>query len=130
MLVACHMAKAHCTRWKHLCWTTSHNHMYKWDATYYIAYDKCYKILVIWMLRTNTMISCSRLEQQKKNAKESKKKKFLKNWIYVQRIPPNKKKYIVLARPVIIYEIAYYEFIKDVNVVLYIIICFHKYAIF
>nr|AJA05707.1 RNA polymerase beta' subunit [Castanea pumila var. pumila] len=40
----------------------------------------------------------------KKNAKESKKK--LKNWIYVQWIPPNKKKYFVLARPVIIYEIA------------------------
>ncbi|KAF3952355.1 hypothetical protein CMV_022083 [Castanea mollissima] len=40
----------------------------------------------------------------KKNAKESKKK--FKNWIYVQWIPPNKKKYFVLARPVIIYEIA------------------------
>ena len=40
----------------------------------------------------------------KKNAKESKKK--LKNWIYVQWITPNKKKYFVLARPVIIYEIA------------------------
>nr|YP_009455047.1 RNA polymerase beta'' subunit [Alnus orientalis]AUG62574.1 RNA polymerase beta'' subunit [Alnus orientalis] len=40
----------------------------------------------------------------KKNARESKKK--LKNWIYVQWITPNKKKYFVLARPVIIYEIA------------------------
>ena len=76
------------------------------------------------------MISCSRLEQQKKMLRNQKKKKILKNWIYVQRIPPNKKKYFVLARPKIIYEIAYYEFIKDVNVVLYIIICLHKYAIF
>ena len=82
------------------------------------------------MLRTNTMISCSRLEQQKKMLRNQKKKKILKNWIYVQRIPPNKKKYFVLARPVIIHEIAYYEFIEDVNVVLYIIICLHKYAIF
>nr|QWE50380.1 RNA polymerase beta'' subunit [Rourea microphylla] len=35
------------------------------------------------------------------NFKESKK---LKNWIYVQRITPTKKKYFVLVRPVIIYE--------------------------
>nr|WPW48831.1 RNA polymerase beta'' subunit [Fagus engleriana] len=40
----------------------------------------------------------------KKNDKESNTK--LKNWIYVQWITPNKKKYFVLARPVIIYEIA------------------------
>nr|YP_010199990.1 RNA polymerase beta'' subunit [Casuarina cunninghamiana]UAD90161.1 RNA polymerase beta'' subunit [Casuarina cunninghamiana] len=40
----------------------------------------------------------------KKNAKESKKK--LKKWIYAQCVTPNKKKYFVLARPVIIYEIA------------------------
>nr|UGV23355.1 RNA polymerase beta'' subunit [Sloanea cordifolia]UGV23441.1 RNA polymerase beta'' subunit [Sloanea dasycarpa]UGV23527.1 RNA polymerase beta'' subunit [Sloanea longiaculeata]UZT27714.1 RNA polymerase beta'' subunit [Sloanea sinensis] len=39
----------------------------------------------------------------KKNSKESKK---LKNWIYVQRITPTKKKYFVLVRPAIIYEIA------------------------
>nr|QHB74937.1 RNA polymerase beta' subunit [Brunellia trianae] len=39
----------------------------------------------------------------KKNSKESQK---LKNWIYVQRITPTKKKYFVLVRPVIIYEIA------------------------
>nr|YP_009524668.1 RNA polymerase beta subunit [Holboellia latifolia]YP_010026071.1 RNA polymerase beta'' subunit [Holboellia angustifolia]YP_010228436.1 RNA polymerase beta'' subunit [Holboellia grandiflora]AXR90294.1 RNA polymerase beta subunit [Holboellia latifolia]AXR90379.1 RNA polymerase beta subunit [Holboellia latifolia]AXR90549.1 RNA polymerase beta subunit [Holboellia latifolia]QOQ36914.1 RNA polymerase beta'' subunit [Holboellia angustifolia]QZL13282.1 RNA polymerase beta'' subunit [Holboellia gr len=39
----------------------------------------------------------------KKNSKESKK---LKNWIYVQRITPTKKKYFVLVRPVITYEIA------------------------
>nr|YP_009942834.1 RNA polymerase beta'' subunit [Pseudowintera colorata]QOD40341.1 RNA polymerase beta'' subunit [Pseudowintera colorata] len=39
----------------------------------------------------------------KKNAKESKK---LKNWIYVQRITPTKKKYFVSVRPVVTYEIA------------------------
>nr|YP_009130032.1 RNA polymerase beta' subunit [Campynema lineare]AJV88501.1 RNA polymerase beta' subunit [Campynema lineare]QKE31290.1 DNA-directed RNA polymerase beta' chain [Campynema lineare] len=39
----------------------------------------------------------------KKNSKESKK---LKNWIYVQRITPTKKKYFVLIRPVVTYEIA------------------------
>nr|YP_010885283.1 RNA polymerase beta'' subunit [Artocarpus gomezianus]QXJ40855.1 RNA polymerase beta'' subunit [Artocarpus gomezianus] len=39
----------------------------------------------------------------KKEFKESKK---LKNWIYVQWITPTKKKYFVLVRPVIIYEIA------------------------
>nr|YP_009234545.1 RNA polymerase beta'' subunit [Euptelea pleiosperma]AMD08263.1 RNA polymerase beta'' subunit [Euptelea pleiosperma] len=39
----------------------------------------------------------------KKNSKESKK---LKNWIYVQRITPIKKKYFVLVRPVVTYEIA------------------------
>nr|YP_009529772.1 RNA polymerase beta' subunit [Humulus scandens]AXX77051.1 RNA polymerase beta' subunit [Humulus scandens] len=39
----------------------------------------------------------------KKKIKESKK---LKNWIYVQWITPTKKKYFVLVRPVIIYEIA------------------------
>nr|AXP24367.1 RNA polymerase beta subunit [Tiquilia plicata] len=38
----------------------------------------------------------------KTNSKESKK---LKNWIYVQRITPSKKKYFVLVRPVITYEI-------------------------
>ncbi|KAJ7941778.1 DNA-directed RNA polymerase subunit beta'' [Quillaja saponaria] len=40
---------------------------------------------------------------KKKNSKESKK---FKNWIYVQWITPSKKKYFVLVRPVIIYEIA------------------------
>nr|YP_009270539.1 RNA polymerase beta'' subunit [Apostasia odorata]AIY61328.1 RNA polymerase beta'' subunit [Apostasia odorata] len=40
---------------------------------------------------------------EKKNDKGSKK---LKNWIYVQRITPTKKKYFVLVRPVITYEIA------------------------
>nr|YP_010330667.1 RNA polymerase beta'' subunit [Pilea dolichocarpa]UNY33806.1 RNA polymerase beta'' subunit [Pilea dolichocarpa] len=39
----------------------------------------------------------------KKNFKESKK---IKNWIYVQWITPTKKKFFVLVRPVIIYEIA------------------------
>nr|YP_009687008.1 RNA polymerase beta subunit [Klainedoxa gabonensis]QDW75755.1 RNA polymerase beta subunit [Klainedoxa gabonensis] len=39
----------------------------------------------------------------KTNSKESKK---VKNWIYVQWITPIKKKYFVLVRPVIIYEIA------------------------
>nr|YP_009870026.1 RNA polymerase beta'' subunit [Bonnetia paniculata]QKJ81966.1 RNA polymerase beta'' subunit [Bonnetia paniculata] len=39
----------------------------------------------------------------KTNLKESKK---VKNWIYVQRITSSKKKYFVLVRPVIIYEIA------------------------
>lgn len=39
----------------------------------------------------------------KKNSKESKK---WKNWIYVQRITPTKKKYFVLVRPVVTYEIA------------------------
>nr|UXP85721.1 RNA polymerase beta'' subunit [Verbascum phoeniceum] len=38
----------------------------------------------------------------KQNSKESKK---WKNWIYVQRITPSKKKYFVLVRPVITYEI-------------------------
>nr|WOC92267.1 RNA polymerase beta'' subunit [Utricularia triloba] len=38
----------------------------------------------------------------KQNAKESIK---WKNWIYVQRITPSKKKYFVLVRPVITYEI-------------------------
>nr|YP_010549410.1 RNA polymerase beta'' subunit [Anubias barteri]UYL25811.1 RNA polymerase beta'' subunit [Anubias barteri]UYL25895.1 RNA polymerase beta'' subunit [Anubias barteri] len=37
------------------------------------------------------------------NSKEPKK---LKNWIYVQRITPTKKKYFVLVRPVVTYEIA------------------------
>lgn len=41
---------------------------------------------------------------EKKNSKESKTK--LKNWIYVQRITPTKKKYFVLVRPVATYEIA------------------------
>ena len=39
----------------------------------------------------------------KTNSKESKK---LKNWIYIQQITPTRKKYFVLVRPVIIYEIA------------------------
>nr|YP_009967417.1 RNA polymerase beta'' subunit [Typhonium blumei]QIS89588.1 RNA polymerase beta'' subunit [Typhonium blumei]UVN17402.1 RNA polymerase beta'' subunit [Typhonium blumei] len=39
----------------------------------------------------------------KKNSKESTK---LKNWIYVQRITPTKKKYFVSVRPVVTYEIA------------------------
>nr|AQU64639.1 DNA-directed RNA polymerase beta'' subunit [Camptotheca acuminata] len=38
----------------------------------------------------------------KTNSKESKK---WKNWIYVQRITPTKKKYFVLVRPVVTYEI-------------------------
>nr|YP_010462491.1 RNA polymerase beta'' subunit [Primulina hezhouensis]UUJ36316.1 RNA polymerase beta'' subunit [Primulina hezhouensis] len=38
----------------------------------------------------------------KENSKESKK---WKNWIYVQRITPSKKKYFVLVRPVVTYEI-------------------------
>nr|YP_010168225.1 RNA polymerase beta'' subunit [Cyrtanthus mackenii]QRZ01504.1 RNA polymerase beta'' subunit [Cyrtanthus mackenii] len=41
---------------------------------------------------------------EKKNFKESKKK--WKNWIYVQRITPTQKKYFVLVRPVVTYEIA------------------------
>nr|QFK69442.1 RNA polymerase beta subunit [Ixonanthes chinensis] len=40
----------------------------------------------------------------KTNSKESKKK--VKNWIDVQWITPTKKKYFVLVRPVIIYQIA------------------------
>nr|UNJ78438.1 RNA polymerase beta'' subunit [Rhomboda moulmeinensis] len=40
---------------------------------------------------------------EKKNSKGSKK---FKNWIYVQRITPTKKKYFVLVRPVVTYEIA------------------------
>nr|YP_010599277.1 RNA polymerase beta'' subunit [Primulina polycephala]WAL03654.1 RNA polymerase beta'' subunit [Primulina polycephala] len=39
----------------------------------------------------------------KQNSKESKK---WKNWIYVQRITPSKKKSFVLVRPVVTYEIA------------------------
>jgi DNA-directed RNA polymerase subunit beta' len=42
-------------------------------------------------------------ETGKKKLKESKK---LKKWIYVQRITPTKKKYFVLVRPVVTYEIA------------------------
>nr|YP_010049071.1 RNA polymerase beta'' subunit [Swertia cordata]QPL15406.1 RNA polymerase beta'' subunit [Swertia cordata] len=38
----------------------------------------------------------------KGNSKESKK---LTNWIYVQRITPSKKKYFVLVRPVVTYDI-------------------------
>nr|YP_009772364.1 RNA polymerase beta'' subunit [Polygonatum kingianum]QIT03454.1 RNA polymerase beta'' subunit [Polygonatum kingianum] len=41
---------------------------------------------------------------EKKNSKESKTK--YKNGIYVQRITPIKKKYFVLVRPVVTYEIA------------------------
>nr|YP_010620369.1 RNA polymerase beta'' subunit [Cicca acida]WAX37345.1 RNA polymerase beta'' subunit [Cicca acida]WJJ69762.1 RNA polymerase beta'' subunit [Cicca acida] len=40
-------------------------------------------------------------ETVKTNSKESKK---VKNWIYVQRITPTKKKFFVLVRPVILYE--------------------------
>nr|YP_010479036.1 RNA polymerase beta'' subunit [Dioscorea hispida]UVJ66810.1 RNA polymerase beta'' subunit [Dioscorea hispida]WCZ70606.1 RNA polymerase beta'' subunit [Dioscorea hispida] len=40
----------------------------------------------------------------KKNFNKSKKE--LKNWIYVQRITPTKKKYFVSVRPVVTYEIA------------------------
>nr|YP_009537692.1 RNA polymerase beta'' subunit [Dioscorea togoensis]AYM33874.1 RNA polymerase beta'' subunit [Dioscorea togoensis] len=40
----------------------------------------------------------------KQNFNESKKE--LKNWIYVQRITPTKKKYFVSVRPVVTYEIA------------------------
>nr|YP_010150944.1 RNA polymerase beta'' subunit [Sesbania cannabina]QJQ80022.1 RNA polymerase beta'' subunit [Sesbania cannabina]QQV73304.1 RNA polymerase beta'' subunit [Sesbania cannabina] len=40
---------------------------------------------------------------KKKNSKESKK---MKNWIYVQWITTTEKKYFVLVRPVILYEIA------------------------
>nr|YP_009537358.1 RNA polymerase beta'' subunit [Dioscorea preussii]AYM33456.1 RNA polymerase beta'' subunit [Dioscorea preussii] len=40
----------------------------------------------------------------KKNLNKSKKE--LKNWIYVQRITPTKKKYFVSVRPVVTYEIA------------------------
>ena len=36
----------------------------------------------------------------------SKESKKLKNWIYVQRITPTKKKYFVSVRPVVTYEIA------------------------
>nr|YP_010881843.1 RNA polymerase beta'' subunit [Aristolochia fulvicoma]WIA69519.1 RNA polymerase beta'' subunit [Aristolochia fulvicoma] len=42
-------------------------------------------------------------ETGEKNSKDSKK---LKNWIYVQRITPIKKKYFVSVRPVVTYEIA------------------------
>nr|WEV85319.1 RNA polymerase beta'' subunit [Cymbidium tortisepalum] len=38
--------------------------------------------------------------------KDSKGSKKLKNWIYVQRITPTKKKSFVLVRPVVTYEIA------------------------
>nr|BDR62812.1 RNA polymerase beta subunit-2 [Jacquemontia paniculata] len=38
----------------------------------------------------------------KTNSKQSKK---VKNWIYVQRITPSKKKFFVLVRPVLTYEI-------------------------
>nr|QIA92489.1 DNA-directed RNA polymerase beta'' subunit [Cymbidium aloifolium] len=38
--------------------------------------------------------------------KDSKGSKRLKNWIYVQRITPTKKKSFVLVRPVVTYEIA------------------------
>lgn len=40
---------------------------------------------------------------KKKNSKKSKK---MKNWIYVQWITTPKKKYFVLVRPIILYEIA------------------------
>nr|QZN06102.1 RNA polymerase beta'' subunit [Leonurus cardiaca]QZN06187.1 RNA polymerase beta'' subunit [Leonurus cardiaca]QZN06442.1 RNA polymerase beta'' subunit [Leonurus cardiaca]QZN07122.1 RNA polymerase beta'' subunit [Leonurus cardiaca]QZN07547.1 RNA polymerase beta'' subunit [Leonurus cardiaca] len=42
------------------------------------------------------------LRTGKRNSKESKKRE---NWIYVQRITPSKKKYFVLVRPVVTYEI-------------------------
>nr|YP_009914807.1 RNA polymerase beta'' subunit [Chuquiraga oblongifolia]QLF67517.1 RNA polymerase beta'' subunit [Chuquiraga oblongifolia] len=38
----------------------------------------------------------------KQNSKEYKK---LKNWLYIQRMTPTKKKYFVLVRPVVTYEI-------------------------
>nr|YP_009568150.1 RNA polymerase beta subunit [Sesuvium portulacastrum]QBE85994.1 RNA polymerase beta subunit [Sesuvium portulacastrum] len=38
-------------------------------------------------------------------SKNSKESKNLKKWIYVQRITPTKKKYFVLVRPVVTYEI-------------------------
>nr|YP_010503906.1 RNA polymerase beta'' subunit [Chrysosplenium delavayi]UXE32455.1 RNA polymerase beta'' subunit [Chrysosplenium delavayi] len=41
----------------------------------------------------------------KRNSKEKESKK-LKNWLYVQRITPTKKKSFVLVRPVVTYEIA------------------------
>nr|YP_009674296.1 RNA polymerase beta'' subunit [Xerophyta schlechteri]QDK59294.1 RNA polymerase beta'' subunit [Xerophyta schlechteri]DBA11183.1 TPA_asm: RNA polymerase beta' subunit [Xerophyta viscosa] len=44
-------------------------------------------------------------ETEKKNSKDLKTKKW-KNWIYVQRITPTKKKYLVSVRPVVTYEIA------------------------
>nr|YP_010395580.1 RNA polymerase beta'' subunit [Thamnosma texana]UQJ73108.1 RNA polymerase beta'' subunit [Thamnosma texana] len=43
-------------------------------------------------------------ESEKKEAPTDSKK--LKKWIYVQRITPTKKKYFVLVRPVVTYEIA------------------------
>nr|YP_009242669.1 RNA polymerase beta' subunit [Stachys sylvatica]AMQ33730.1 RNA polymerase beta' subunit [Stachys sylvatica] len=42
------------------------------------------------------------LRTGKRNSKKSKKRE---NWIYVQRITPSKKKYFVLVRPVVTYEI-------------------------
>nr|YP_009862357.1 RNA polymerase beta'' subunit [Aglaia odorata]QKD75478.1 RNA polymerase beta'' subunit [Aglaia odorata] len=46
-------------------------------------------------------------ERKKKKLKEStKESKKLKKWIYVQRITPAKKKYFVLVRPVVTYQIA------------------------
>nr|QJX65554.1 RNA polymerase beta'' subunit [Cipadessa cinerascens] len=46
-------------------------------------------------------------EREKKKLKEStKESKKLKKWIYVQRITPAKKKYFVLVRPVVTYQIA------------------------
>nr|UYI29590.1 RNA polymerase beta'' subunit [Toona ciliata var. pubescens]WCO09068.1 RNA polymerase beta'' subunit [Toona ciliata var. yunnanensis] len=46
-------------------------------------------------------------ERKKKKLKEAtKESKKLKKWIYVQRITPAKKKYFVLVRPVVTYEIA------------------------
>nr|YP_009730486.1 RpoC2 [Ruta graveolens]QHU76900.1 RpoC2 [Ruta graveolens] len=46
-------------------------------------------------------------ESEKKKLKEAtKESKKLKKWIYVQRITPTKKKFFVLVRPVVTYEIA------------------------
>nr|YP_009472334.1 RNA polymerase beta'' subunit [Khaya senegalensis]APO08656.1 RNA polymerase beta'' subunit [Khaya senegalensis] len=46
-------------------------------------------------------------EREKKKLKEAtKESKKWKKWIYVQRITPAKKKYFVLVRPVVTYEIA------------------------
>nr|QWY88527.1 RNA polymerase beta'' subunit [Lovoa trichilioides] len=46
-------------------------------------------------------------EREKNKLKEAtKESKKLKKWIYVQRITPAKKKYFVLVRPVVTYEIA------------------------
>nr|YP_010917952.1 RNA polymerase beta'' subunit [Boronia edwardsii]WAJ48784.1 RNA polymerase beta'' subunit [Boronia edwardsii] len=46
-------------------------------------------------------------EREKKELKQAtKESKKLKKWIYIQRITPTKKKFFVLVRPVVTYEIA------------------------